>query len=232
VIDVKVLLFSESGELCTTIPIILKVRWPNLCLFSTSEARECLQLIHREQPCVVLLHLDSRPEGCFDLISEIRSFSSVLVIVISQRDDTMDEVRALEMGADGWIAQSSVPMEFVAQVNALLRRCPLYSNSRLLSFLDGKLTVNLGTHEVYLLGKQVKLTPIEYKILCQLAQNEGDVVSREALLRAVWGPNYEADPEYLKKYIYRLRCKVEEDPAAPRIVLTERGVGYIMASSS
>jgi len=229
---VKVLLFSESGELRTTIPIILRVRWPSLSLFCASEAGECLQLIHREEPWVVLLDFDSEPELCFDLISKIRSFSDVLLIVISQRDDTMDKVRALEMGADDWIVQSSVPMEFIARVNALLRRCPLPSNSRLLSFLDGRLTVNLCTHQVHLLGKQVKLTPIEYKILWQLAQHEGNVVSRETLLRAVWGPNYEADPEYLKKYIYRLRCKVEEDPAAPRVVLTERGVGYIMASSS
>lgn len=228
----KVLLFSESRELCTTIPVILKVRWPSLSLFDTSQAKECLQLIHREQPCVVLLDFDSEPEVCFDLISKIRSFSDAVLIVIGQRDDIMDKVRALEMGADEWIVRSSVPMEFIAKVNALLRRYPLASNSRLLSFLDGRLTVHLGTHQVYLLGKQVKLTPIEYKILCQLAQHEGNVVSREALLRAVWGPNYEADPEYLKKYIYRLRCKVEEDPAAPRIVLTERGVGYIMASSS
>ena len=179
-----------------------------------------------------MLDFDSEPEGCFDLIGKIRSFSDVLLIVISQRDDTMDKVRALEVGADEWIIQSSVPMEFIAKVNALLRRCPLPIDSRLLSFLNGRLTVNLCTHQVYLSGKQLRLTPIEYRILCQLAQHEGNVVSRETLLRAVWGPNYEADPEYLKKYIYRLRCKVEEDPAAPRIVLTERGVGYIMASSS
>jgi two-component system KDP operon response regulator KdpE len=229
---VKVLLFGESGELRTTIPVILKVRWPSLSLFCASEARECLWLVHREEPCVVLLDFDSEPEVCFELISKIRSFSDVLLIVISQRDDTMDKVRALEMGADDWIVQSAVPMEFIAKVNALLRRCPLPSNDRLLSFLHGRLTVNLGTHQVCLLGKRVKLTPIEYKILWQLAQHEGNVVTREALLRAVWGPNNEADPEYLKNYIYRLRCKVEEDPAIPTIVLTERGVGYIMASSS
>lgn len=227
----KVLLFSEPGELRATIPVILKVRWPSLGLFYTNEARECLWLVHREEPCVVLLDFDSEPEVCFDLIDKIRSFSDVLLIVIGQRDDIMDKVRALEMGADEWIVRSSVPMEFIAKINALLRRRPLPSNSRLLSFLDGRLTVNLCTHQVCLLGKQVRLTPIEYKILWQLAQHEGNVVSREGLLRAVWGPNYEADPEYLKKYIYRLRCKVEEDPATPRIVLTERGVGYIMASS-
>jgi DNA-binding response OmpR family regulator len=228
-IEMKVLLVSDSEELSRTIPLVLKVRWPNLSLLCTSEARECLQLIHREQPCVAMLHLDSGPEDCFALISEIRSFSNVPLIVISQRDDVMDKVRALETGADEWIVQSSVPMEFIAKVNALLRRCPSPNNSCVLSYLGGELSIDSCKHLVSVLGKQVKLTPIEYKILLQLAQNEGRIVSKEALVRTVWGPGYSADPECLKKYIYRLRCKVEEDPAAPRIVLTERGVGYFIA---
>ena len=228
----KVLLFSDSGELSKTIPIVLGVRWPNLSLFHTGEGRECLQLIHREQPYIALLHLDSRPDECFNLISQIRSFSDVPIIVISQRDDVMDKVRALEMGADEWIVQSSVPMEFIAKVNALLRRCRPASSTCVLSFLDGKLSIDCCTHQVFVLGKSVKLTPIEYKIMLKLAQNEGSVVSREVLINTVWGPNYGASPEFLKKYIYRLRCKVEADPADPKVLLTDRGVGYMVASSN
>jgi DNA-binding response OmpR family regulator len=228
----KVLLVSDSEELSRTIPLVLKVRWPNLSLFCTGEARECLQLIHREQPCLALLHLDSGPEDCFALISQIRSFSDVPLMVISQSDDVMDKVRALETGADEWVVQSSVPMEFIAKVNALLRRCQHPNTNCILSCLGGRITIDSCMRKVSVLGKVVKLTPIEYKILWQLAQNEGSVVSRDALVRTVWGPGYSTDPEFLKKYIYRLRCKVEEDPADPRILLTERGIGYIMASSS
>ena len=226
------LLVSESQELSKTIPLVLKVRWPNLSLFCTSEAGECLQLIHREQPCLALLHLDSEPEGCFALISEIRSFSDVPLIVLSQRDDVMDKVRALEMGADEWILQSSVPMEFIAKVNALLRRCQSNIDSCSLSFLDGKLSIDPCKRQVSVSGKEVKLTPMEYKILLQLAHGEGRIVSKEDLVRTVWGPSYVAYSECLKKYIYRLRCKIEEDPATPRMVLTERGVGYFLASSN
>ena len=228
----KVLLVSDSEELSRTIPLVLRVRWPNLSLSCTSEARECLQIIHREQPCLALLYLDSAPEGCFALISEIRSFSDVPLIVISQRDDVMDKVRALEMGADEWIVQSSVPMEFIAKVNALLRRCQPPGNSCMLSCLGGKLSIDSCTHHVAVLGKEVKLTPIEYKILLQLAQNEGRIVSKEALVHTAWGPSYSADLECLKKYIYRLRCKMEEDPAAPKILITERGFGYFLAFSN
>jgi DNA-binding response OmpR family regulator len=232
VVEMKVLVVTGSEELLKTVPVVLKVRWPNLTLFHSSEAGESLQLIHREQPDIAMLHLDSGPEDCFDLISQIRGFSDVPLVVISQRDDVMDKVRALETGADEWIVQSSVPMEFIAKVNALLRRCRAPSSSCVLSFLDGKLSMDCCTRKVCVLGKMVKLTPIEYKILWQLAQNEGSVVSREALIRGVWGPRYAADPEFLKRHIYRLRSKVEEDPAAPKILLTERGVGYIIASSN
>jgi len=202
----KVLLVSDSEELSRTIPVVLKVRWPNLSLFCTSEARECLELIHREQPCIAMLHLDAGPEDCFELISEIRSFSDVPLI-------------------------SSVPMEFIAKVNALLRRCQSPNKSCIFSFLDGKLSIDSCKRQVSVLGKSVKLTPTEYKILWQLAQNEGRIVSKESLVRTVWGPSYIDYVECLKKYVYRLRCKIEEDPAAPEIVLTERGVGYFMASS-
>ena len=228
----KVLLVSDSEELSKTIPLVLKVRWPGLSLFCTSEARECLQLIHREQPCLALLHRDSGPEDCFDLIGEIRSISDVPLIVISQSDDVMDKVRALETGADEWIVQSCVPMEFIAKVNALLRRCQSPGNSCSFSFLDGKLSVDSCKRQVSVLGKEVKLTPTEYKILWQLAQNEGSIVSKESLVRTVWGPGYIDYVECLKKYVYRLRCKIEEDPAVPKMVLTERGVGYFLASSS
>lgn len=228
----RVVAVAESRELLQTISIILKVRWPELSLIQAGEARESIDLIHREKPDLVLLHLDSAAVDCFDLISWIRGFSDVPLIVLSQRDDVVDKVRALEMGADDWIVQSSVPMEFIAKVNAVLRRCaPRGNSSRVSSFLNGKLRIDYAARRVTVLGRPVKLTPIEYKILCQLSRNEGSVVSYANLLVTVWGPNYGADPEFLKKYIYRLRCKVEEDPADPQMILTERGVGYIMTSS-
>ena len=232
-IEMRVVAVAESRELLQTISVILKVRWPELSLIQAGEARESIELIHREKPDLILLHLDSAAVDCFDLIVQIRGFSDVPLIVLSQRDDVVDRVRALETGADDWCNPSSIPMEFIAKVNAVLRRCaPRSNSSRVCSCLNGRLRIDYATHRVTVLGRPVKLTPIEYKILWQLAQNEGSVVSREALIRGVWGPNYEADPEFLKKYIYRLRCKVEEDPATPKILLTERGVGYTIASSS
>ena len=231
--EMRVLVVADSEELAQTISVVLKVRWPQLSLLHAGEARVSIDLIHREEPDLVMLDLDSAAVNGFDLISQIRGFSDVPLIAISQKDDVTDKVRALEMGVDEWIAPSSVPMEFIAKVNAILRRCaPYSSSSRVSSFLNGKLRIDYATRKVSVLGRSVKLTPIEYEILCQLVRNEGSVVSHANLLHSVWGPNYGADPEFLKKYIHRLRCKVEEDPADPQMILTERGVGYILIGPS
>ena len=223
----KVLVLADSRDLVETISLILKVRWSELNLLHATEAREGMELIYREQLDIVMLHLDSAATlDCFDFIGEVRSFSDVPIVILSHGSDVIDEVRALEMGADDWIVLSSIPMAFIARVNAILRRCSPHDNELTSSFLNGKLTINHATHEVFVYGKAVKLTPIEYKIICQLVKSDGGVVSRASLLHSAWGPDYRADPEFLKKYIYRLRAKMEQDPAHPELIVTERGVGY------
>lgn len=216
-------------ELSENISLILKVRWQESKLFHATEATEATELIYREKPDIVILHFDSASPRCLALISQIRSFSDVPIIVIGQSDDVLDEVRALETGADDWISPSSIPMEFIAKVNAILRRCSPHSNRRISSFLNGKLSINYATRDVFVSGNQVKLTPILYKILCHLTENQGRVVTSTELLHRVWGPNYEADTEILKISIHRLRSKIEQNPSNPEIIISERGVGYTIA---
>jgi two-component system KDP operon response regulator KdpE len=234
--DMKVLVVSHSEDLWQAISPILKVRWPDLSLVHVNEARESLELIHREQPDVVMFHLPERSEGappldCFDLISQIRSFSGVPLIVISQSNDVMDKVKALEMGADDWVSPPFIPMEFIAKVNAILRRCSP-RNDRKSYFLGGKLAINYATREIFVFDKKLKLTPIQYRLLCHLIENQGRVCSSAELLQHVWGPNYSDERELLKLGIYRLRSKIEEDPSNPEIVLNERGIGYVIRASS
>ena len=228
----KVLLVKLPEELYKYIPLVLRVRWPNLSLFHANEARETIQLIRSVQPHIAMLHPPERREGeppldhC-DLISQIRSFSDVPIIVISRGDDVMDKVKALEMGADDWVSPSFIPMEFIAKVNAILRRCSL-NNHQVFSFLDGKMSINYDNRQVRILGKIVKLTPIQYKLLCHLIKNQGRVCSSTELLQHVWGPNYGDDRELLKLSVYRLRSKIEEDPSNPEIIFNERGIGYVI----
>jgi len=231
----RVLVISRSQDLVQAISPILKVRWPDLDWTQARDARESVELIHEQQPDIVMFHLPERSEGapppdCFDLISQIRSCSDVPLIVIAQTDNVMDKVRALEMGADDWTSPDFVPMEFIARVNAILRRCSL-RNDRRSYFLGGKLAVDYATREVFISDKKVKLTPIQYKLLCHLAENEGRVCSSAELLRHVWGPSYGDDKELLKLGVYRLRSRIEEDPSNPEIILSERGVGYVIRAS-
>ena len=231
----KVLVVGCSQDLVQDISFILKVRWPDLCLVHADENGENLELIHREQPDIVLLHLselceEAPPPNCFDFISQIRGFSDVPLIVISQSDDVLGKVKALDMGADDWVSPSLVPMEFIAKVNAILRRCSS-NNHTAAFFLHGKLSINYDTRQVSISGRPVKLTPIQYKLLCHLIKNRGRVCSTAELLQHVWGPNYGDDRELLKLSVYRLRSRIEEDPSNPEIIFNERGIGYVIKAA-
>ena len=231
----KILFISETSDLLQEVSLILKIRWPDLNSLHAAEAREGIALLCREQPDIVMLQYDKNDEMFVDflyLIEQIRSFSEVPIIVLSQSDDVMDKVRALEMGADDWIARSYSHIECIAKVNAIYRRWRPQRGCSVCHFLDGKLIIDYCTREVYVNGNTIKLTPIEYKILCHLAKNEGNVVSQKSLFYSVWGPDYGDNSEFLKKYIYRLRSKIEESPADPEIIHTERGIGYIIANST
>ena len=232
----KVLLVKLPEEISKYIPLVLEVRWRNLSLLHTNEAREAVQLIYREQPHLAILYLGERSEGsspeeCFDLIGRIRSFANVPLIVVGQSDDVMDKIRALDMGADDWISSSFIPMEFIAKVNAILRRCSPDKHD-VSFFLDGRLSINYAAHQIQISGKPIKLTPIQYKILCHLAENEGRVCTSTELLQHIWGPNSGDDKELLKLNVYRLRSKIEEDPSNPEIIFNERGVGYVISASA
>jgi len=231
----RVLIVSCSQDLVQDISFILKVRWPELSLVHTDETGESLDLIHREQPDIVMFHLSQQhieapSTSCFDLINQIRNFSDVPLIVISQSDDVLDKVKALDMGADDWISPSFIPMEFIAKVNAILRRRSPNGRTAA-SFLYGKLSIDYATRQVCISGKPVKLTPIQYKLLCHLIKNQGRVCSTSELLHHVWGPNYSDDRELLKLSVYRLRSRIEEDPSNPEIIFNERGIGYVIKAS-
>lgn len=228
----KLLIVGGSEELSETISLVLKVRWRELTVLRAADPREGLELAHSEQPDIVMLHLDSPGVDCFDLISQIRSFSNVPLVVLSESSDVVDKIRALEMGADDWISRNCTPMEFIARVNAILRRCYPHGDNHLSCFFNGKLSINYAAHEVCILGKNVHLTATEYKVLYQLVRHEGSVISCTDLLHSVWGSGYEADCEFVKKYIYRLRCKLEQEPANPQLIVTRRGVGYLYSTAN
>jgi DNA-binding response OmpR family regulator len=133
----------------------------------------------------------------------------------------------LEAGADDYVTKPLSPIEFLARAKALLRRVQGngFRRDPVLS-LGNQLMINFNTREVFASGKRVKLTPIEYRLMAELVRNEGKVLSHHTLLEKAWGSEYTDAPSYLKKYVYRLRQKLEPDAQQPQMILTERGIGY------
>ena len=190
-------------------------------------------MVETESPDLVMVDSSLPDMDTLDLVSKIREFSDVPLIILSDAETDMDRARGLEAGADEYVTKPLSPIEFLARVRALLRRTQGlgFKPERLISIgIGGELTINFTTHEIFLSGKQVKLTPIEYHLLSELARNEGRVVTHHALLEKVWGSEYASDSSFVKKYIYRLRCKLEPDASDPQMLLTERGVGYKLVS--
>jgi two-component system KDP operon response regulator KdpE len=157
----------------------------------------------------------------------LRELSDVPIIFVTAIGKETDIVRGLEMGADDYIKKPFSPRELVARIEAVLRRDARGGTSiETRTYENGPLSVNLENRQVKLNSEHIELTPIEFKLLSTFIRNEDKVLTHRFLLSQVWGPAYEEERQYLKLYVWYLRQKIEEDPSKPRLILTERGVGY------
>jgi two-component system KDP operon response regulator KdpE len=181
----------------------------------------------RDTPDLVLLDVMMPDIDGFEVLETIREVSSVPVIMLTAKGEENDRVRGLELGADDYITKPFSPRELVSRVKAVLRRTEGVSGSmHELIEVDDRLKIDFDRREIWLEGKLVKLRPTEYRLLYHLVQNAGWVVSHDQLLQKVWGYEYRDEPHYVRLYINYLRQKLEKDPADPKYILTERGVGY------
>jgi len=224
---VKVLVIEENQRVVRDISFCLKVRYPEVIVVSVAEGPKGIEMVETETPDLVMVDASLPDIDTLDLVSKIREFSDVPLVILSETETDMDRARGLEAGADEYVTKPFSPIELLARVRALLRRTQGlgFKPERLVSIGD-KLTINFTTHEILLSGNRVKLTPIEYHLLSELVRNEGRVLTHRALLEKVWGSEYADDFSFVKKYIYRLRSKLEPDASKPQMLLTERGVGY------
>jgi len=218
---------EDAPEIVESISLCFELRWPGIKVISTAEGRKGLSLAETESPDVIIIDLGLPDIDGFEVVKDIRTFSNVPIIIVTVRDDEMDKVRGLELGADDYITKPFSHMELLARIKAVLRRAhmpELQAEER--SLYSPRLTIDFTTRTVTVDGQPVRLTPTEYSLLHYLVLNEGTVLTHRALLEKVWGEEYSDSPEYLKVYIQRLRNKLEEDLGNPKLLISERGLGY------
>jgi two-component system KDP operon response regulator KdpE len=193
---------------------------------------EALTSVTTHNPDVILMDLGLPDGDGISLIGRIRSWSRVPIIVISARGREEDKVAALDEGADDYLTKPFGVNELLARIRAAIRRSAASSPGAEAAVLEvGPLRIDQARREVTFDGREVRLTPIEFRLLALLAANAGKVLTHRHILKEVWGPPYVGESHYLRVFMATLRRKVEPDPARPRLLLTEPGVGYRMRDS-
>lgn len=187
--------------------------------------REALRLLKEYPTDVVLLDLMMPDLPGLQVLRQIRSWSRVPVIVLSVVADVREKVQAIESGADDYLTKAFDVDELVARIRLALRHAG-GPDSASPVFVGGDLFIDFERRRVSLKGENVALSPTEFAILKALAEADGKVLTHEALLKAIWGPMYGTERNYLHVYIRRLRHKIESDPSNPRLLITEPGAGY------
>jgi DNA-binding response OmpR family regulator len=223
----KILVVDDDPDVVEAITLSFDLQWPEATVVAAHDGREAVAIFGRENPDVILLDISLPDTNGFDTLKWIRERSDVPVLMISARGEEMDKVRGLELGADDYITKPFGFLELSARIKAVVRRAQsLPPMSGAGKFESGELLINYASHQVFVGGKLVKLTPIEYKLLYQLTRNAGQVIFHDHLLTKIWGPEYLGELDYLRIYVRRLREKLEANPQQPVQILTERGLGY------
>jgi two-component system KDP operon response regulator KdpE len=194
-----------------------------------ASGKEALGLATTHNPEVILLDLGLPDTDGIALAREIREWSRVPIIVISARGREDDKVAALDAGADDYLTKPFSVNELLARVRVALRHAAQVAADDAGEIIEqGPVRIDQPRREVTVSGRPVHLTPIEYKLLVMMARNAGKVLTHRQILKEVWGPTYMGQTHYLRVFMAQLRRKIEDDPARPRLVVTEPGVGYRM----
>jgi two-component system KDP operon response regulator KdpE len=191
--------------------------------------KEALMQATQQPPDLVILDLGLPDMDGLEIIRRLRDWTTIPIVIVSARGQEKDKVAALDSGADDYLTKPFGAGELLARIRVALRHSSAIAGDtpqEMKQFGVGDLTVDLAGRRVLVRGHEVHLTPIEYKLLTTLVRHAGKVLTHRFLLKEVWGPPYVEQTHYLRIFMANLRRKIEADPARPRYLLTEQGVGY------
>ena len=191
-----------------------------------TDGEEALAVAAAFQPDLVVLDLNLPALDGLEVCRQLRGWSSVPILVLSVREDEPDKVAALDLGADDYLTKPFGIDELMARVRALLRRAGAQGAPRPVRFHTDDLEIDLDARRVTGAGIEVHLTKTEWALLTELCQHPGKLLTHHWLLERVWGPGYAGDVDVLRVFISQLRKKLEQDPARPRLIATDPGIGY------
>jgi two-component system KDP operon response regulator KdpE len=217
----RVLVVDDEPQILRALQ--LKLRTAGYAVETAATAEEALMKAAMRPPEAIILDL-LLPDGSgTDVCRELRTWSKVPIVVLSAVGEETEKIAALDAGADDYVTKPFSGDELLARVRAQLRRSAPASRPVL---EIGELRIDLEKRLVTMGGETVSLTPIEYDLLRLFAANEGKLLTHPTILREIWGPAYGEESNYLHVYVSHLRRKIEPDPARPRYLLTQPGVGY------
>jgi two-component system, OmpR family, KDP operon response regulator KdpE len=223
--DKLVLVVDDEPRMVNFIRLNLELE--GMRVATATNGREAVEAARDDMPDLILMDVMMPTMDGFEALRRLRQFSPVPVLMLTAKDDEEDRVKGLELGADDYIGKPFSQRELVSRIRAVLRRhytAPPVPQTTVV--VDDRLTIDFARREVLVNGERVNLRPTEYRLLYHLVQNAGYVQTHEMLLTKVWGPEYRDESHYLRLYVTYLRQKIEADPANPKYILTERGVGY------
>ena len=225
----KALVIEDEKSIIDAIDVAFEFRWPDAKLIASTTGKKGVNLVRKESPDIVILDLNLPDISGFEVLKEIREFSTIPIIILTVRSDDEDMLRGLEGGADDYIIKPFNYMTLLARVKAVLRRTeaiPFAGKHN--NVVNARLKIDFVNQKVKVDNRLAKLTPVEYKLLALLVKNRDHIVSYDRIMDEVWGKGYSGETENIRICVRRLRKKLQDIP--PNMIINKRDLGYMLKS--
>jgi two-component system, OmpR family, response regulator VicR len=225
----KILIIEDFHATVESISLALEMCWPSALVLSTPLGEQGIQMVETESPDVVILDLGLPDISGYDVLKRIRLFSQVPVLILTAKSDESDVVNGLEWGADDYVTKPFRHLELLSRLKAILRRKePIYTQT----LVCGPLRFNADSFKLTKDGKDVPVSRTEGVIIAHLMRNAGNTVSHASIAEEIWGDDYLDGNGAVKVHIRHIREKLEDVPDNPSMILTKKGIGYMLAKSN